>query len=110
VTIRPHAALALALATLAWPAPPARAADPVAPGGVTDVLGPRTLALGAGVGVLSGNEGLFVNPGLGIEDEPAVLGHGIPGWGRVHRCHLEGKPDRGQLPVRIAHGVDRLPE
>jgi len=63
VTIRPHAALALALATLAWPAPPARAADPVAPGGVTDVLGPRTLALGAGVGVLSGNEGLFVNPG-----------------------------------------------
>ena len=61
--IRPHAALALALATLAAAAWPARAADPVASGGVADLLGARTLALGGGVGVLSGNEGIFVNPG-----------------------------------------------
>jgi hypothetical protein len=55
--------IAFALALAAGAASPARAADPVAVGGVSDLAGPRTLALGAGVGILSGNEGLFVNPG-----------------------------------------------
>jgi hypothetical protein len=59
-----RAALALVPAlALAWAAPPARAAGPVPPGGPADLTGPRTLALGAAVGVLSGNEGIFVNPG-----------------------------------------------
>lgn len=65
MTIRPGTVLALAfaLALLAGAISPARAADPVAVGGVSDLAGPRTLALGAGVGILSGNEGIFVNPG-----------------------------------------------
>jgi hypothetical protein len=42
---------------------PALAAETPPAGGVSDLLGPRTLALGGGVGLASGNEGLFVNPG-----------------------------------------------
>jgi hypothetical protein len=53
-----HAAAAL-LASAAS----ARAADPVPAGGLPDVVGPRTLALGGGVGLATGNEGLFLNPG-----------------------------------------------
>jgi hypothetical protein len=53
-----HAAAAL-LASAAS----ARAADPVPAGGLPDVVGPRTLALGGGVGLATGNEGLFLSPG-----------------------------------------------
>jgi hypothetical protein len=51
------AALAAALA-----AGPARPATPL-PGGLPDLAGPRALGLGACVGVASGNDGIFVNPG-----------------------------------------------
>lgn len=40
----------------------ARAADPVPAGGLPEVMGPRTLALGASVGLATGNEGLYTNP------------------------------------------------
>jgi hypothetical protein len=38
------------------------AAEPPAPGGIPDLVGPRALALGAAIGIASGNEGLFLNP------------------------------------------------
>ncbi len=41
----------------------AGAAEPPAPGGVPDLVGPRALALGAAIGVAAGNEGLLLNPG-----------------------------------------------
>jgi hypothetical protein len=41
----------------------ASAADPIPPLGIPDLTGPRTLALSAGIGLASGNEGLFLNPG-----------------------------------------------
>jgi hypothetical protein len=41
----------------------ARAADPIPAGGIPDIVGPRSLALGASTGVAAGNEGLYVNPG-----------------------------------------------
>lgn len=40
---------------------PARAATPP-PGGVADLVGTRTLGLGAATGLMSGNDGIFVNP------------------------------------------------
>jgi hypothetical protein len=40
----------------------ASAADLPAPGGVPDVVGPRALALSAGIGLASGNDGLILNP------------------------------------------------
>ena len=42
-------------------AAPSRAATPL-PGGIVDLVGTRTLGLGAATGVMSGNDGLFVNP------------------------------------------------
>jgi hypothetical protein len=42
-------------------AAPSRAATPP-PGGIVDLVGTRTLGLGAATGVMSGNDGLFVNP------------------------------------------------
>lgn len=49
-------ALAVVVAT------PAGAATPPEPGGVADLAGPRALALGSATGVVSGNDGIFVNP------------------------------------------------
>jgi hypothetical protein len=40
----------------------AAGADPVPAGGIPDLTGPRSLALGASIGVAAGNEGVFVNP------------------------------------------------
>jgi len=58
-----RARLAAALAALASTlVPAARAADPVPPGGIADLTGPRALGLGGSVGVISGNDGIFVNP------------------------------------------------
>jgi hypothetical protein len=37
-------------------------AEPLEPGGIPDLVGPRALALSASTGVAAGNEGLFVNP------------------------------------------------
>ena len=55
--------LAAAALALAFPAgAQAPAFDPPA-GGLADMTGPRTLALGGGTGLASGNDGLFVNPG-----------------------------------------------
>ncbi|MBK9516647.1 MAG: hypothetical protein IPO09_04680 [Anaeromyxobacter sp.] len=51
--------LLLALGLLV--AAPARPATPP-PGGVADLAGPRTLGLAGATGVVSGNDGLFVNP------------------------------------------------
>ncbi len=54
----------LLLATLAvLAAAPTLAVDPVKGGGLADFTGPRALALGGATGVISGNDGLFVNPG-----------------------------------------------
>ncbi len=41
----------------------ALAAEPVRSGGIPDLTGPRSLALSAAVGVASGNDGIYVNPG-----------------------------------------------
>lgn len=35
----------------------------VAPGGVTEISGPRALGIGAAIGIASGNDAIFVNPG-----------------------------------------------
>lgn len=53
-----HLAVTLAIAAAA----PALAADPPLPGGVADLAGPRGLALGGGVGLGGGNDGIFSNP------------------------------------------------
>lgn len=53
----------LALCALALAAPAAGLAQALPPpGGLTDLVGPRPLALGGGTGLLSGNDGIFVNP------------------------------------------------
>ncbi|HVI93617.1 MAG TPA: hypothetical protein VM753_06410 [Anaeromyxobacter sp.] len=52
----------LVAAVLSSAASWAEAADLPAPGGVPDVVGPRALALSAGIGLASGNDGLFLNP------------------------------------------------
>lgn len=41
---------------------PAGAAEPIPSGGLPDLVGPRTLALSAGVGLATGGDGLFLNP------------------------------------------------
>jgi hypothetical protein len=41
----------------------ASAAEPPPPGGITELAGPRTLALSASVGTATGNDGLWVNAG-----------------------------------------------
>jgi hypothetical protein len=41
---------------------PALAAEPLA-AGIPDLVGPRTLGLSAGVGLVTSNDGIFVNPG-----------------------------------------------
>lgn len=51
--------LAAALSSAAFAA---SAADLPAPGGVPDLVGPRALAVSAGIGLASGNDGLFLNP------------------------------------------------
>ena len=51
--------LAAALSSAAFAA---AAADLPAPGGVPDLVGPRALAVSAGIGLASGNDGLFLNP------------------------------------------------
>jgi hypothetical protein len=40
----------------------ARAAEPAAPMGIPDVVGPRALALSSGTGVAASNEGIYLNP------------------------------------------------
>jgi hypothetical protein len=50
------------LVVLAALASGAARADPPPAGGVTDLIGPRALALAAATGVASGNDGIFVNP------------------------------------------------
>lgn len=40
----------------------ASAADPPAPMGIPDLVGPRSLALAGGAGIAASNEGLYVNP------------------------------------------------
>lgn len=42
--------------------PVAAAAQPVAPGGVAELTGPRAEGIGAAIGIASGNDGLYVNP------------------------------------------------
>ncbi|HET9554930.1 MAG TPA: hypothetical protein VFP50_18335 [Anaeromyxobacteraceae bacterium] len=54
-----HLAVTLALAAAA----PAIAADPPPAGGIADLAGPRGLALEGAVGVASGSDGIFCNPG-----------------------------------------------
>lgn len=41
----------------------ALAADPPPPGGIPDLVGPRTLGLSAAIGTAAGNDGIYVNPG-----------------------------------------------
>jgi hypothetical protein len=55
--LAPLAALAVALPAAAL----AQAAMPP-PGGLADLTGPRPLALGGGTGLVSGNDGIFLNP------------------------------------------------
>ncbi|HSN16273.1 MAG TPA: hypothetical protein VLT61_16690 [Anaeromyxobacteraceae bacterium] len=43
--------------------PLAAAAQPVAPGGVADLAGPRAIGIGAALGIASGNDAIYVNPG-----------------------------------------------
>jgi hypothetical protein len=89
----PKRLLILALACLAGSA--AAADDPVPPLSVPDLVGPRSLALGAGVGMASANEALFLNPAalaarkryvadtFFLSDRRAGLPPGTPsGWGR----------------------------
>lgn len=42
---------------------PALAGEPAAPPTTADLTGARSLALGAGIGITGGNEGMFTNPG-----------------------------------------------
>ncbi len=62
---RPRLAAPAALLALAVLAAPARAqvAAPLEAGGVADLTGPRALGLSAATGIVSGNDGIFVNPG-----------------------------------------------
>ncbi|HEX9243151.1 MAG TPA: hypothetical protein VF875_11975 [Anaeromyxobacter sp.] len=53
----------LSVPLLALSGAAAAAADPIPPGGVPDVVAARTLSLAASIGVASGNEGIYVNPG-----------------------------------------------
>ncbi len=39
------------------------AAEPPPPGGVPDLVGPRSLGLSAAIGIAAGNDGIYVNPG-----------------------------------------------
>jgi hypothetical protein len=57
VTIRACLFVAVLLAPAA-----AGGAGAIPPGGIPDLTGPRSLALGASIGVAAGNEGIFVNP------------------------------------------------
>ena len=59
--VRTPIRLALSLAVALAGA--ARAADVPPPGGIADIEGPRTLGLSAAIGVPSGNDGLYLNPG-----------------------------------------------
>ncbi len=52
----------LALALVACAAS-AAASEPPLPAGFPDLVGPRSLALSASIGVAAGNEGIWVNPG-----------------------------------------------
>ena len=54
-----HARILVATALLAGTAV---AAEPP-PGGIPDIVGPRTLGLSAAIGTASGNDGLYLNPG-----------------------------------------------
>jgi hypothetical protein len=58
VQARTPCAIALTLA-----AGVALAADPPPPGGIPDLVGPRTLGLSAAIGTAAGNDGIYVNPG-----------------------------------------------
>jgi hypothetical protein len=58
-----HARTFLAALLLVVAAGNAAAAEPPPPGGIPDLVGPRTLGLSSGIGVASGNEGLYLNPG-----------------------------------------------
>jgi hypothetical protein len=58
VHARTPCAIALTLA-----AGVALAADPPPPGGIPDLVGPRTLGLSAAIGTAAGNDGIYVNPG-----------------------------------------------
>ncbi len=49
-------------AVVACSAASVRAADPPLPAGVPDLVGPRSLALSASIGIAAGNEGMYVNP------------------------------------------------
>jgi hypothetical protein len=42
--------------------PLAAVSQSVAPGGITDLSGPRALGIGAAIGIASGNDGIYVNP------------------------------------------------
>jgi hypothetical protein len=42
--------------------PLAAAAQPVAPGGLADLAGPRAIGIGAALGIASGNDAIYVNP------------------------------------------------
>jgi hypothetical protein len=64
----PLAALALALpcaalSQVAHPCDPLAVPGRVGSGCLVDLVGPRILALGGGTGLVSGNDGIFVNPG-----------------------------------------------
>jgi hypothetical protein len=62
----------LVLAALAAAAP-ALAAETPAPGGLPDVVGPRALALSAGIGMAASNEGMFLNPaGVGARKRYSI--------------------------------------
>lgn len=50
------------LAISVLPLAAAAAADPVAPGGVADLSGPRSAGLGGSIGIASGNDAVYVNP------------------------------------------------
>ncbi len=58
VPTRTFVALALSLAL----AGAARAADAPPPGGVADIVGPRTLGLSASIGAAASNDGIYANP------------------------------------------------
>ncbi len=56
------ASAAALAAAVACSAAVARAAETPLPAGLPDLVGPRSLALSASIGVAAGNEGIFVNP------------------------------------------------
>jgi hypothetical protein len=53
----------LAVSLLASIPPSAAAAREVAPGGVAELTGPRAMGIDAAVGIASGNDAIYVNPG-----------------------------------------------